>query len=78
LDHRKILEEGGHGAYIRKPIGFQAVEEIVATGPKRRLVLDIKLPIRYGAPWGDNMMTGTVGLPEAIRRHKSLDPIDYI
>lgn len=78
LDHRKILEQGGHGAYIRKSIGFQAVERIVATGPKRRLVLNAKLPIVYGAPWGDNMMTGTVGLLEAIRWHKSFEPIPYV
>lgn len=78
LDHRKILDEGGHGAYVRKSMGFHSVEGIVATGPKRRLVLNSKLPIWYGAPWGDNMMTGTVGLLEAIRRHKSLDPIPYI
>jgi hypothetical protein len=30
-----------------------------------------------GAPLGDNMMTGTVGLLEAIRRHKGLEPIEY-
>jgi uncharacterized protein (DUF1786 family) len=78
LDHRTILEEGGHGAYIRHAFGFRAVEGIVATGPKRRLVQTTKLPIRYGAPWGDNMMTGTVGLLEAIRRHKSFDPIPYV
>lgn len=78
LNHRKILEEGGHGAYLRKSFGFEAAEGIIATGPKRRLVSDSKFPIRYGAPWGDNMMTGTVGLLEAIRRHKSLDPIPYL
>jgi uncharacterized protein (DUF1786 family) len=78
LNHQKILEEGGHGAYVRKSFGFEAVEGIIATGPKRRLVSGSKFPIRYGAPWGDNMMTGTVGLLEAIRRHKSLDPIPYL
>ncbi len=77
LNHRKILKEGGHGAYLRKSFGFEAAEGIIATGPKRRLVSGSKFPIRYGAPWGDNMMTGTVGLLEAIRRHKSLDPIPY-
>ncbi len=78
LNHRKILDEGGHGAYLRESFGFQAVEGIVATGPKRRLVLNSRLPIQYGAPWGDNMMTGTVGLLEAIRRNRSLDPIPYV
>jgi len=27
---------------------------------------------------GDNMMTGTVGLLEAIRRKKGLNPISYL
>ena len=73
LVHRQVLADGGHGAYIRKACGFDAVELIVATGPKRRLVVNSKLPITFGAPLGDNMMTGTAGLLEAIRRHKGLD-----
>ena len=78
LDHAQILKEGGHGAYIRKAFGFQAVQIILATGPKRRLVETSRLPIVFGAPLGDNMMTGTVGLLEAIRRCKGLDPITYL
>lgn len=77
LTHEKILNEGGHGAYIRKAVGFDSVESILATGPKRKLVSGIRLPILYGAPLGDNMMTGTVGLLEAIRKRKKLDPIFY-
>ncbi|MGA2400914.1 MAG: DUF1786 family protein [Syntrophobacteraceae bacterium] len=73
LLHRQVLAEGGHGAYIRKAFGFEAVELIVATGPKRRLVENSKLPITFGAPLGDNMMTGTAGLLEAIKRRKGLD-----
>jgi len=78
LEHRRVLAEGGHGAYLRKAIGFQAVDLIIATGPKRRLVEPSKLQISFGAPWGDNMMTGTVGLLEALRRRKGLEPIDYL
>ena len=78
LDHAQILKEGGHGAYIRKAFGFQAVQIILATGPKRRLVETSRLPIVFGAPLGDNMMTGTVGLLEAIRRCKGLEPITYL
>jgi len=77
LEHRRILEEGGHGAYIRKAFGFQAAEIIVATGPKRSLVENSRLPIVLGSPLGDNMMTGTVGVLEAIRRRKGLKPIPY-
>ena len=75
LDHRRILEEGGHGAYIRKGFAFASAEIILATGPKRRLVEHSRLPIRPGAPLGDNMMTGTVGVLEAIRRRKGLEPL---
>jgi uncharacterized protein (DUF1786 family) len=75
LEHRRILEEGGHGAYVRKALGFQALEIIVATGPKRRLVEGSCLAIHPGAPLGDNMMTGTAGIFEAIRRRNDLAPI---
>ena len=78
LAHHEILAEGGHGAYLRKAIGFKSVETIIATGPKRRLVESSKLRLSFGAPWGDNMMTGTVGLLEALRRRKGLAPIRYL
>jgi len=78
LEHRRVLAEGGHGAYLRKAVGIQAVDIIIATGPKRRLVEPSKLQITFGAPWGDNMMTGTVGLLEALRRRKGLEPIEYL
>jgi uncharacterized protein (DUF1786 family) len=78
LSHRGILEQGGHGAYHRKAFGFDGVELILATGPRRRLVLESNLPITFGAPWGDNMMTGTVGLMEAVRVREGLPPINYL
>jgi len=31
-----------------------------------------------GCPLGDNMMTGTVGLLEALRRREKMDPIFYV
>ena len=78
LDHARILDEGGHGAYIRRAFGFELVQAIVATGPKRRLLRGTNLPIAYGSPLGDNMMTGTVGLLEAVRRRKGLLPVQYL
>jgi uncharacterized protein (DUF1786 family) len=78
LDHARILAEGGHGAYMRKTLGFAQVESIVATGPKRRMIEGSRLPIMLGAPWGDNMMTGTVGLLEAVRRRKHLPTLSYL
>ncbi len=78
LDHRRILAEGGHGAYMRKPLGFASIEIVLATGPKRRLLQKSKLPLVMGAPFGDNMMTGTVGILEAMRRRRQLKPIVYL
>jgi uncharacterized protein (DUF1786 family) len=75
LVHKKILQQGGHGAYMRKAFGFERNEIILATGPKRRLIEKSRLPVQLGAPLGDHMMTGTAGLLEAIRRRKGLDPI---
>lgn len=77
LDHARILQEGGHGAYMRKKIGKAALETIVATGPKRSLAVNSRFPMIPGAPLGDNMMTGTVGLLEAIRRRKNLPTIFF-
>jgi uncharacterized protein (DUF1786 family) len=77
LDHKKILSEGGHGAYMRKFFGFDNTEIIIATGPKRKLLEGSTLDIHYGAPLGDNMMTGTAGLVEAIRMRENLQPIRY-
>ncbi|NTW37993.1 MAG: DUF1786 domain-containing protein [Syntrophobacteraceae bacterium] len=78
LSHQQILAEGGHGAYVRRRIGYKSVECIVATGPKRSLMAPSGLPIVWGAPFGDNMMTGTVGLLQAIRLRQGLDPVFVI
>ena len=77
LEHARVLAEGGHGAYTRRALGFERVEIILATGPKRSLMRGSSLSIALGAPLGDNMMAGTVGLLEAIRRRKGLEPIAY-
>ncbi|MCG6909894.1 MAG: DUF1786 domain-containing protein [Deltaproteobacteria bacterium] len=74
LSHRQILAEGGHGAYLRRAVGFDNLENIVVTGPKRYLLADSRLPLQYGAPMGDNMMTGTLGLLASIRIRKGQTP----
>ena len=77
LNHDRVLREGGHGAHVRKSTGRATLETIVATGPKRSLVQNSRFPMILGAPFGDNMMTGTVGVLEAIRRRKNLPRISY-
>lgn len=78
IEHRRILAEGGHGAYLREAVDFNKLDMIIATGPKRSLLAQSKFQIAFGAPLGDNMMTGTVGLLEALRRRKGLPPISYL
>ncbi len=78
LSHQQILDEGGHGAYLRRAVGFDNVEAIIATGPKRGLLTESRLPITYGAPMGDNMMTGTLGLLSAIRTRKGLKQLPIL
>lgn len=73
LSHDAILAGGGHGAYVRKQFGFENIDMIIATGPKRRLLSGSKLPMTLGAPMGDNMMTGTAGLLAALCKRKQLD-----
>ncbi|MGD9157767.1 MAG: DUF1786 family protein [Desulfobacteraceae bacterium] len=75
LDHAEILSKGGHGAYTRKSFGFDNLELILSTGPKRALVEGSSLEITPGAPIGDNMMTGTAGVLETIRKKKGLNKI---
>jgi uncharacterized protein (DUF1786 family) len=78
IDHSAVIAQGGHGAWLRQAVGFTNVQAILATGPKRRLLAESSLPIIWGAPWGDNMMTGTVGLLEALRLRKGLGQILYL
>lgn len=76
LTHAGILAEGGHGAYMRRAVGYADLELILATGPKRRLLFGSDIPFSLGAPMGDNMMTGTSGLLAAIRRVEGQPQLD--
>ncbi|NSW88067.1 MAG: pyruvate formate-lyase activating enzyme [Syntrophobacteraceae bacterium] len=76
LRHDRVITEGGHGAYVRGAPGFESIGAVVATGPRRNLVRGTRLPVIPGAPLGDNMMTGTAGVLEAIRRKKGLESLE--
>ena len=73
LSHEAVIVEGGHGAYVRKAAGFNRVELILATGPKRGMLEDMGMDhIVLGAPFGDNMMTGTAGLIIAMAEREGV------
>lgn len=69
LTNEEVFREGGHGLfYLREPLGFSKVEMISVTGPKRELATKIDFPCYFAVPGGDMMMTGPIGLVEAINR----------
>ena len=74
LEHSCVVSEGGHGAYIRSCPGFNKIEKIVVTGPRRyEIMRGVNLEYKEGGPLGDTMMTGTAGLIEAIKRNENLN-----
>jgi len=69
MTDEEVFEDGGHGLFLLgEPPGFSNIEEIVATGPNRRILEGTNLNVRYAAPAGDVMMTGPLGLVEATKR----------
>jgi uncharacterized protein (DUF1786 family) len=73
LSHAQVLGEGGHGAFTHHVAGPTALDCIIATGPQRHRLASARLALQPGAPLGDNMMTGTAGLLDALCRHKQID-----
>lgn len=47
LSHRQVLDQGGHGAYTRRAFGYAGVQMILATGPRRRLMLPRDCRLRW-------------------------------
>ena len=78
LSHQQILSEGGHGAFLRQALDSAPSKPLSQRAPNVKCLLNPSCRLNLGAPWGDNMMTGTVGLLEALRRHKGLEPITYL
>lgn len=73
LSHEEIIAGGGHGAFVRSCPGFDMIEKLVVTGPRRNEIMrGMGLEYIEGAPLGDNMMTGTAGLLESINRRERL------
>ncbi|MGQ9543582.1 MAG: DUF1786 family protein [Candidatus Bathyarchaeia archaeon] len=72
VDGESILDEGGHGAfYTRKLDATPKVEVIAVTGPNRARICETRLQAYFAAPGGDVMMTGPIGLVEAVRTQTS-------
>jgi uncharacterized protein (DUF1786 family) len=72
LSDRMIFDDNGHGLfYLEEPPGFSQIETIAGTGPNRAMLSKTTLPIHYSAPGGDVMITGPIGLIEAVNRKRA-------
>ena len=69
LTDDKIFIDGGHGLFLLSdPPKFSEIGIVAATGPNRKLLSKTKLKVHYANPAGDVMMTGPVGLIEAVKK----------
>lgn len=68
ITHEEVHGEGGHGAWAVDGIGD--FEWVVATGPKRAIMVETDLKVHNAAPGGDVMMTGPAGLIKSIIAEK--------
>jgi uncharacterized protein (DUF1786 family) len=69
LCDEEVFEDNGHGMfYLKKPPGFSEIEKVVVTGPNRKILAKTNLKIHFATPAGDVMMSGPIGLVEAIKR----------
>ncbi|GEM_PF-4725746 len=57
LEHEIVLAAGGHGAYSRHAVGFDSVDIILSTGPRRTMLAECGLDLVLGTPFGEKMMT---------------------
>ncbi|MGD8565555.1 MAG: DUF1786 family protein [Candidatus Bathyarchaeota archaeon] len=72
LTNEEIFNDRGHGlTFLTEPPGFSNLGMVVATGPNRNLLTQLKYPVHFASPAGDMMMTGPIGLVEAVKRKSS-------
>ncbi len=65
----EIFEDRGHGLFfLTHPPTFKQLEKIVVTGPNRLRLTNANFSIHFAAPGGDVMMTGPIGLVEAVKK----------
>lgn len=69
LSNEDVFRESGHGVfYLADAPGFSKIEKTVTTGPNRGMLARSNLTVHSASPAGDVMMTGPVGLVEAVNR----------
>jgi len=64
LGDEEVFADGGHGCFYLSD--FKEPEEIVVTGPNRKMIESSGLGFKYAYPMGDAMMSGPAGLIREI------------
>ena len=72
LTNEQVVDEGGHGAYLTDKCD-NMTEQIVVTGPRRKIMEKTSLNYCYANPLGDNLMTGAAGLLYLISKKNNID-----
>jgi uncharacterized protein (DUF1786 family) len=64
LTNEHVRDDGGHGAVLSAQAAVVDLLglPLIATGPRRDLLEGSNLPLRFAAPHGDMMLTGSFGL----------------
>ncbi len=71
LTNNEVYLDHGHGCHIKRAPGIRNIKRVLVTGPNRGLLSDCDLPIEFARPFGDVMMTGTVGIVDLIKKRIS-------
>ena len=73
LSNKEVFEDNGHGMFfLKKPPGYSEIEKVVVTGPNRKILAKTCLQVHFATPGGDVMMSGPIGLVEAVKRKYNL------
>jgi uncharacterized protein (DUF1786 family) len=67
LTNEEVFSDGGHGCYSRRGLPIEKVKRILATGPKRKLLIGSPLKVTFANPMGDVMMAGPMGIVDMIK-----------
>lgn len=68
LTDEEVFEDNGHGVfYLPGSPSFSGIKSVAATGPRRAILGETGLKVRFAAPAGDMMMTGPIGLVKAAK-----------
>jgi uncharacterized protein (DUF1786 family) len=64
LRHADVFDDKGHGALVYDDVPM-TFDGIAVTGPRRGMMRESSLPVRFAVPYGDMMLAGCFGLVRA-------------